>query len=297
MKELNIKKILIPLDFSFTSMKALDQAVVLAKLTDAEITLVHVIENIYATTEPAYYSIPISESYESDLMKLSNESLSKVAEKIKKKGVNKVKIVSITGRTHKEIIGLSKKIKADIIVIGTHGVSGFREFIMGSNTYRIVSDAKCPVLSVQRKNKAESFKTILVPFTDHPHSREKVMYAIRMGEIYDAALHILGIDDERTKAHSKKIELEAKQIKQLVENYNLNCVIKTISASYLAKTLLDYAKKINADAIVTIGDDYRQDITEYFTGSISQQIVNHSPIPVLSIHSRFNPDTVDLRFY
>ena len=69
MKELNIKKILIPLDFSFTSMKALEQAVVLAKLTDAEITLVHIIENIYVTTEPAYYSIPISESYESQLMK------------------------------------------------------------------------------------------------------------------------------------------------------------------------------------------------------------------------------------
>jgi nucleotide-binding universal stress UspA family protein len=41
----------------------------------------------------------------------------------------------------------------------------------------------------------------------------------------------------------------------------------------------------------------REDITEYFTGPVSQQLVNHSPVPVLCIHPSYNPDSIDLRFY
>ena len=293
-KPLKIKKILIPLDFSFTSLKALDYAVLLAKLTKAEINLLHVIETVYATTDPFFVADPEIQSYESDLKKISYQSLDKISEKIKEKNVVKTNIISSSGRTHKEIIRVSKKIKADLIVMGTHGVSGFREFVMGSNTFRIVQDAECPVISVQRKNKAAVFKNILVPFNDKPHSREKVMYAIKMAEIYGAVLNVLGIDDEETAAHSKKIALEANQIKTIAEKHNLTCKIKLITASFNAKTVLDYAKKINADVITTMGDAPKENITEYFTGSISQQIINHSTVPVLSIHSKVNPEMIEL---
>lgn len=297
MKKLTIKKILIPLDFSFTSLKALDYAVILAKLSDAEIMLLHVIENIHATSDPFFFTITHSFDYEAALMKLSNENLKQIAEKTIKKGVKKVNIHSTFGRTHQEIIRFSKKIKADMIVVGTHGVSGFREFAMGSNTFRIVHDSKCPVLSIQKVNKAVKFNTILIPFTDHPHSREKVDYALRMAQIYGASLHVLGIDDERTKSHSKKIALEAQQIKSIAEEQNLKCVVKIVQAPYIPKTILGHAAKIKADLIVTIGDEEKQNLLEYFTGSISQQIINHSKIPVMSIHSSFNPKTVDLTFY
>ncbi|MEO5572229.1 MAG: universal stress protein [Bacteroidia bacterium] len=291
---LKIKKILIPLDFSASSLKAIDFAVNLSKLTDAEITLLHVLENFYATTDPFYAVIPRFEGYENEIRKISSDRLDKEAEKIKKKGTIKVNILSASGRTHKEIIRISKKIKADIIIMGTHGVSGFREFVMGSNTFSVVRDAPCPVLSVQGKSKAGGFKNILVPFSDRPHSREKVMYAIKMAEIQNAAVHVLGIDSAQTKNHSKKITLEAEQIRDIVERHNLKCRVKVVAALYDQDTVLKYAKKINADLIVVMGDATKQNIVQYFTGSYSQQIINHSTIPVLSIHSEFNPKTVRL---
>ena len=294
MKQLKVRKILIPLDFSFTSLKALEHAVTLAKLTKAEITLLHIIENQYATTDPFYITYPHVQTYETDLKELSNQSLQKVADKIKSKADIKVNILSTSGRTHKEIIRVSKKMKADIIVIGTHGVSGFREFVMGSNTFSVVRDAPCPVISVQRKSNSNGFKDILVPFSDSPHSREKVMYAIKLAEIYGATVHILGIDTEKTKAHIKKIALEADQIKEIVEEHGLKSKLKIISGLYDAKTVLNYAKKVKADLIATMGDVNKQDLAEYFTGSFSQQLINHSQIPVLSIHSEFNPDTIEL---
>jgi nucleotide-binding universal stress UspA family protein len=297
MKPFFIKKILIPLDFSFTSLKAVDHAINLAKLTEAEIILLHVIENIHSTTDPLYFSIPRESSFESEMHKISNESLEKVARQIRTKGVAKVRTMSVSGRTHKEIIKAARKIKADLIVMGTHGVSGITEFVMGSNTFRVVSDAECPVLSVHRKNKAATFKNILVPFSDRAHSRDKVAFAIKIAELFRSKIFVLGFDNEITKAHSKKMALEAKQIKEIIEKHGLECNAKITAQPYTAKIILDYAKKINADLLTVIGNVDKRDITEYFKGSLSQQLINHSNLPVLSIHSVFNPETIDLRFY
>ncbi len=291
---LKIKKILIPLDFSASSLKALDYAVNLSKLTNAEIMLLHVLENLYPVADPFYATIPRFNGYEDEIRKISSERLDKEVEKSKKKGAIKINSLSSTGRTHKEIIRVSKKIKADIIVMGTHGVSGFREFVMGSNTFSVVRDSPCPVLSVQGKSKAGGFKNILVPFSDKPHSREKVIYAIKMAEVYGAILNVLGIDEEATKSHERKISREAMQIKEIVENHGLKCNVKVISAAYNANIVINHATKTNADLIVTMGNLDKQNVIEYFTGSFSQQIINHSPVPVLSIHSKFNPKAVEL---
>ncbi len=297
MKPFFIRRILIPVDFSFTSLKAVDHAISIAKAAKAEIFLLHVIENIHSTTDPMYFSMPREVSLDADLAKISNESLSKVADRIKSKGILKVRSITIFGRTHAQIIKMSRKIKADLIVMGTHGVSGIKEFIMGSNTYRVVSDAECPVLSVQRKNKSGGFKNILVPFTDTAHSRSKVVYAIMMAELFGAKVNVLGFDTGLTKAHTKKIALQANQIKEMVEKHGLTCTVKITGEPYTAKTVLSYVKKAGIDLITVTGNTDKRDITEYFTGSLAQQFINHSELPVLSIHAIFNPKTIDLTFY
>ncbi|MBK5284840.1 MAG: universal stress protein [Bacteroidia bacterium] len=297
MKQFAIKKILVPVDFSYSSLKAINPAVLLAKLTKAEITLVHVIDVLPSTAPAFYFSTAGSPAYENDLTDASNRQLNKLALTMKKKGVEKVNLLSVRGRTHKEIIRSGKKIKADLIVMGTHGASGFSDFFMGSNTYRVVSHAECPVLSVQKHIRIYDFKNILVPFRDKAHSREKVMYAIEMARIYGAALQVLGLDTLGGKAHVKKMTREAEQIKKIVEGFGVKCKIKVVTASYMGDTVLKYAKQINADLIMAGADMDKVSISEYVIGPFIQQIVNHSPIPVLSIRTLFNTDTIDLRFY
>lgn len=297
MKPFFISRILIPVDFSFTSLKAVDHAVTIAKVANAEIFLLHIIENIHSTTDPIYFSMPKERALEADLARMSDEALTKVAEKVKKKGIEKVRTITVFGRTHNQIVKMSKSLKADLIVMGTHGVSGFREFIMGSNTYRVVSDAECPVLSVQRKNKAGAFKNILIPFTDSAHSRAKVVYAIKMAELFGAKVNVLGFDSGIIPTHAKKIALQAKQIKGMVEKHGLVCTVKITNEPYTAKTVLNYAKKTGIDLLTVTGNTEKRDITEYFTGSLAKQFINHSELPVLSIHAIFNPKTIDLTFY
>ncbi|MEO8147183.1 MAG: universal stress protein [Bacteroidia bacterium] len=294
MTTFKINKILVPVDFSPASLHALDYAHSLAKLTNAEITLLHIVENIHSTTDPFFVINPGVETLEGELRKASNESLARVAEQIKEKGDIKLNFFSSTGRTHKEILRVREKINADIIVMGTHGVSGFREFISGSNAFRVISDSLCPVLSIPEQSDAIVFKNIFVPFSDRPHSREKVMYAISMAQIYGAVLSVLGIDEENTKEHADRINKEAEQIKKIAEKYRVKCSATLVAADYNAKTVLTGAKNAGSDLITVMGDIMKKDIADFFTGSFSEQIVNHSPIPVLSVHSIYNPETVSL---
>ncbi len=283
MNPFEIKKILIPIDFSYSSLKAISPAVLLAKLTKAEITLVHVINLLPSTIPAFYFSVPGGPVYESNLKNTSNEQLNKLALTIKKKGVEQVNTISVSGQTYKEIVKLSKKIKADIIIMGTHGASGFSEFLAGSNTFRVISQAQCPVLSVQKHITIHDFKHIIVPFRDNPHSREKVNIAIAIAKIYGATLHVLGVDTEGSKSHLKKILLEGEQIKRIVEEFGVKCQLKVISESFLADTVLKYAENAHADLIIVTSDMDKVSVSEYFMGPFAQQVINHSKIPVLSI--------------
>jgi nucleotide-binding universal stress UspA family protein len=200
----------------------------------------------------------------------------------------------VAGRAHHVIVSTAKKTKASMIIMGTHGVSGFREFFIGSNTFRVVHDAGCPVLSISRAMKKPGFSNILVPFRDKPHSREKVDYAISIGQKYGASVHVLAVDTEDSKSKKKKLQLEADQIVRFVEEAGLKGTAKVTGGLYHAEEIIRFAKKKKCDLIISMADMDRMDVTEFIKGPYAQQIVNHSPIPVLSVSPTFNPDTVNM---
>jgi nucleotide-binding universal stress UspA family protein len=259
-----------------------------------------VVESTYSYAPATDYTVLAFSNlanYEKSVIKQSKEHLLKISQTIRKKeGVNVNSIVT-TGWVKEEIINTAESMRADIIIMGTHGVKGFREFITGSNTFRIVNEAKCPVLSIRKNIDKLGFKNILIPFRDHPHSREKVDYAIRMAEIYGAKITVFGIDTDDDEVQFKKIILEAEQIKSIVEKHGLECKVKVKSSPYVVEKVLKYAQKKNVDLIVIMADIDRMRISELFMGPFAQQMINHSPLPILSIRPTFNPDTVDLHGY
>ena len=297
-KYFQIKKIIVPVDFSKTSLRALDYAIEMAKINKATISLVHVVESIPAFVEPGYFQTSVYpvDWYDS-FIKESDKHLESICNDVKSKGVNVEQPKTAIGGIQSEVNKLVDELKADIIVMGTHGVAGFQEFFAGSNTFRVIRDAKVPVLSINEKSNGNSFKNILVPFRDNPHSREKVDYAVDLALIYNATVHILAMDTEGGDEHFIKMEREAEQVREIISSNNVPCVMKVVSGSYVAEEVLSYAKAESADLILSMSDLEKMNITEYFTGPFAQQIVNHSSIPVLSIRPKFNTDTVDMRFY
>ncbi|MFN5843891.1 MAG: universal stress protein, partial [Bacteroidota bacterium] len=139
---LNIKRILVPTDFSEISLNALDYAATIAAKDDAEIILLHVYETPDQSSK-IKLAIDLNEIMEKGIndkineLKVSNRSLLSA----------RVTIKVVNGKIHSEIQKLADDMKVDLIVMGTHGSSGISDIskmILGSNAYRVVNSCSCP---------------------------------------------------------------------------------------------------------------------------------------------------------
>jgi nucleotide-binding universal stress UspA family protein len=287
---LKIKKILVPVDFSETSEKALDQASFMARLNKAELILLHVLDGPLGNSGDGFgLSIYNRAAFETAMQDAAKEEMRVLKERLNKEGVIDVRCIIETGRAYKEILKVAKQYKADVIFMGTHGVAGFREFVIGSNTFRVVSEATCPVLSIQKKKDAHGFKNILLPFRDKPHSREGVDYAIDLAKMYDSKIHILGINTDPGDMDMQKIVIEAEQIKKIADSCGVRNSVDVLTDGFVSQFILSYAKAKKSDLIVMMADLDKDAISEFIIGPVAQQMINHSPIPILSIQPTFNP--------
>jgi nucleotide-binding universal stress UspA family protein len=151
----NIHRILIAVDDSPYSDQAVKYGVLLAKNLGSKITLVHVDE------------IPISSPYSADpllnespvmipeLMHIQEEASKLLFKKIKEQHGDVVEISTVTkiGRAQDEILSVADDCKADMIILGTHGRTGFDHFISGSVSESVARKAKCPILIIPNPEK------------------------------------------------------------------------------------------------------------------------------------------------
>ncbi len=147
-----VKKILVPTDFSEPSNEALQTAVGFARVFGAGIELVHVF------VEPAYVLPPPVEmaTFPFDmtqvLMRLET-ALEAQRDRVREAGIP-VEMTTLQGRAAPEIVAHAKKVGADLIVMGTHGRSGFQHALLGSVAERVVHHSPCPVLVVPARERA-----------------------------------------------------------------------------------------------------------------------------------------------
>jgi universal stress protein A len=143
---LKVNRILVPLDFSEVSSKALAYAVALAAEMNAKITLLHVIEPVYVSADPGLTYIPQQTPAEENADAIR---MRKIAAKFIPKSLFDKAVVRL-GAPYHEITAAAKRLKAGLIVITTHGRTGLSHALMGSTAERVVRHAPCPVLTVRR---------------------------------------------------------------------------------------------------------------------------------------------------
>jgi nucleotide-binding universal stress UspA family protein len=147
--KLKVKTIVVPIDFSPESKKALRYASRLAAQTGAALRLVHVVEPAPFLNDLANVALVRSdkEVAQEAAVKLQCLAHDEVEEQTPVQAEVRV------GKPHNEIVSLAKVLGADLIVIATHGYSGLKHAILGSTAERVVRHATCPVLVVRDKEK------------------------------------------------------------------------------------------------------------------------------------------------
>lgn len=141
--QLSLRRILVPIDFSENARRALHYAISMAAQFGARITLLHVIEPVVYPTEMA-----IMVTNEKIAFNASRRHLTEIGQKLvpdKLRG----KILVRGGQSFFEIADAAREMKADLIVLTTHGYTGIKRVLLGGTAERIVRHAPCPVLTVR----------------------------------------------------------------------------------------------------------------------------------------------------
>lgn len=296
MKKFNIKKILIPLDFSETAILALQHGTFMASLFRADIILLHVVKPNWTVFSIENTPTPLdSLQYQTER---AMQKLEELAEEIRKEHALNVETLCETGRVCPIIISAVDKHNADLIVMGTHGSSGFEERFIGSNAYKVVNDAHCPVITIQAHAERKGFKDIVLPIDNSLFSRQKVNHSIKIAQQYGSTIHLLGLHGTEDEAEMNKMRLKLKQIEEYIEKHGLVYDKQIRDGVNYAKMTMAFAEEINADLII-IMTEWEETITGLFIGHFARQIVNHSRIPVMSIRPEIKPEYVEVgpRFF
>jgi universal stress protein A len=145
---IGLKKILVPLDFSPLSKKALQYAQRFARQFKTDLTLLHVLEQPMPAT---FEGLQISSPFPEDELPDAKKRLNTLAASVRNPGVTTVRAILRRGLAAHEIVEAAKELDVDLIVIATHGYTGWKHFCIGSTAERVVRAAPCPVLVVREK--------------------------------------------------------------------------------------------------------------------------------------------------
>jgi nucleotide-binding universal stress UspA family protein len=145
-----IRRILHASDFSRPSRRAFAQAVQLAQLARAELTLVHVLGSPMPYVGDGYIPPQVYDQVLADLRERARKALVRLVARAKASGV-KAKGLLVEGTPAEAIVRAARSRRADLIVMGTHGHTGLARVVLGSVAARVVAAAACPVLTVRGK--------------------------------------------------------------------------------------------------------------------------------------------------
>jgi nucleotide-binding universal stress UspA family protein len=287
MNKVRTNKILIPVDFSKTSLYAIKYAAFTAKLTKGEVILLHVQKenDLYDIILPA-----LKLKNADAITDFLEEKLEKLAAEIKKKyGVKATAIVS-TGNVASEIVTISKETKAGLVVMGTHGKDSTNDLFLGSNSYRVLTKSGTPVMTVQKGADKLGFSKIVLPIDMTAHSRQKVDSAIYMADKFASHIYVLGLLGKNEETDQYSMEIFIEQIKKLAAKKKVVVSGEVKMSTSHAKTTLEYCKKVKADLLVVMIDE-SSEFSRVILGTDLQHTINESKIPVLCIPPEKHPET------
>ncbi len=274
-----MKKILVPSDFSETSNEAFQFALALAAKTRGEIVLVHVlaIPTLYtvgfagepSTFDPIYYQTIEAES-KKELEKL----------KASAKGVN-VSTQVIYGDFPTSLTSIVESKRIDLIIMGTSGASGWKEFFVGSNTEKVVRFSPAPVLAVRKAIDPNSIKSILLPSTLDLNQTEFVTKLQELQNFFNATIHVLLVN---TPTHFRRDTEAREAMEEFAKHYKLKeFKLHFRNARREEDGIIDFAIKEKMD-MIAMATHARKGLAHLFNESIAENVVNHIHCPIWTYH-------------
>lgn len=271
-----MKKLLVPTDFSIHAENALKIAAQIAKKNNCEIHLLHMLEIPSQMNDAISQAVPMPQII--TFIEKSKETLAKTTQEEYLKGITVIESIEFKG-TSSGILSYSERNEIDLIIMGSHGVTGLDEILIGSNTEKIVRLSHIPVLVV--KNDAFEFKKPTFVFASDFSNETKASFEkmIEFANTFDATLKLVTIS---TPNSFKTTALAEKTMTNYVAEFDIKEYSTHIyNDTNIEKGILNFAKETNAD-LIGLCTHGRTGLVHFFTGSIGEDLANHATKPVIT---------------
>jgi len=270
-----MKRILVPTDFSTHAENALKVAAQIAKETKSEIHLLHVLEIPNQMNDAISVSADIPEIML--FIKKGKETLNKLKEKSYLKGITVTESEKL-GKPFQGIISYINENDTDLIVMGSKGSSGIEEILIGSNTEKIVRLSDTPVLVIKEEIANFNPKKIVFASDFSEEIKKPFKKMIAFADLFNAELSLTTI----CTPNSFKPTPVAKKI---MSDFAADANIKKYSShiyndTNIEKGIVNFSNEVDAD-LIGLCTHGRTGLAHFFTGSISEDLVNHSVKPVI----------------
>ena len=303
MNQPRFRKIICPTDFSSFAARALDYAASIGRLYAGEVELVHIFPMVLPVANDLTYTptlVRLDEKMRRDL----GEDLRRFVE------ASPVKDVPIReflgeGDPSSAILETARSTRADLIVMGTHGLRGFDRWILGSVTQRVLRKAPCPVLTVPPGGSVDvravpRIERILCPLDLGEHSEATLTYAASLARTANATLMVLHVREGdllradpsgshvrvpfllELRAHVEALERGVEEPIAPGEVEDVRGIERIVVTGRGHDEILRLAEERDADLIV-MGVHRRRMLELPFFGSTTQHVLQRAECPVLTV--------------
>ena len=271
--------IVVGIDFSKSSVKAFEYALNVASVTGSDLKLIYVKKDrdVHNVLPEGSKGLPTS----------IEKGFKNLIEKNKEAFSGEISYRIFTGKIYEEVTNFAKYTESSMIIAGAHGMSGFEEFWAGNNAIKIITHANKPVITLKKnyKIKPKAIEKIVIPIDSTFETTQKVPFTIELAKKFKAQINILSLYSSRMKNIEQRVDNSTKETLALVIKSGLRHINEKAECENITQATIDYALKRNADMISIMTEQEFSSHTVVM-GSYAQQMVNQSPIPVLSNKTR-----------
>ncbi len=271
-----MKNIVVPIDFSAESLHGLELALLFAKKQETNIQLVYVQKKSSDYNSPGYFEEE-KRWAESKFKTLMSEYSAKLGNN------SKLKYIIKAGKIYREIVNQVDSYKEGLVIASTHGASGFEEFFIGSNAYKILQATIQPVITVRRGNVPKEIKNIVMPIDITVDTRQKVPFTVELAKQFDAQIHVITITSSKGKRINDRLAAYQRQVTNYIDVRKVRYKAKSLYGDNLSDLVVIYADSVEADLIAIMKEQTR---TVNIMGSLTQQILNRATTPVICFSAK-----------
>jgi len=274
-----MKKIIVPIDFSEYSENALETASVLARKYNAEILALHMLELSNAVLTSTSDQKDVEAVF---YIKLAEKKFKSFLEKDYLKDIVVTPVVKHF-KVFSEVNEVAKENDVDLIVMGSHGVSGIKEVLIGSNTEKVVRHSDIPVLVVKHNPILTDFENVVFACDFSDSAIKPYINASKMFNAINAKLHLLyvNIPDAGFRSSAEMEKKVANFLKRADGSLENMKNVTYVDDYTIEEGILNFSNVLGAD-LIAIATHGRTGLAHFFEGSISEDVANHSTLPVMT---------------